>query len=108
MVTKDEEDPTGRRSGRPLPPGERPPGSGDGWVTLADGRVLWGRYGAAGMLQLRGAGWRTIAQDQATSVVWGMPGAAVALGAAERTLPMSAIAGAVTECMAARPAGGAR
>ncbi len=50
MVTKDEADPTGRRSGRPLPPGERPPGSGDGWVTLADGRVLWGRYGAAGML----------------------------------------------------------
>jgi two-component system response regulator WspF len=67
-----------------------------------------GKDGAAGMLQLRGAGWRTIAQDQATSVVWGMPGAAVALGAAERTLPMSAIAGAVTECMAARPAGGAR
>lgn len=25
-------------------------GSGDGWVTLASGRVVWGRYGAAGML----------------------------------------------------------
>lgn len=25
-------------------------GSGDGWVTLADGSVLWGRYGAAGLL----------------------------------------------------------
>ena len=28
----------------------RPPGSGDGWVTLSTGRVVWGRYGAAGML----------------------------------------------------------
>ena len=26
------------------------PGSGDGWVTLDDGRVVWGRFGAAGML----------------------------------------------------------
>ena len=25
-------------------------GSGDGWITLASGRVMWGRYGAAGML----------------------------------------------------------
>lgn len=26
------------------------PGSGDGWVRTDDGRVYWGRYGAAGML----------------------------------------------------------
>ena len=26
------------------------PGSGDGWITLASGRVMWGRYGAAGLL----------------------------------------------------------
>lgn len=26
------------------------PGSGDGWVTLANGRVQWGRFGAAGLL----------------------------------------------------------
>lgn len=26
------------------------PGSGDGWVTLTSGRVVWGRFGAAGML----------------------------------------------------------
>lgn len=26
------------------------PGSGDGWVTLDSGRVVWGRFGAAGML----------------------------------------------------------
>lgn len=25
-------------------------GSGDGWVTLETGRVVWGRFGAAGML----------------------------------------------------------
>ena len=28
----------------------RPGGSGDGWLTLESGRVMWGRYGAAGML----------------------------------------------------------
>jgi len=28
----------------------RPAGSGDGWVELASGRKVWGRYGAAGML----------------------------------------------------------
>lgn len=26
------------------------PGSGDGWVTLGTGRVVWGKFGAAGML----------------------------------------------------------
>lgn len=26
------------------------PGSGDGWVTASDGRVFWGRFGAAGLL----------------------------------------------------------
>lgn len=26
------------------------PGSGDGWTKLPDGRVFWGRYGAAGVL----------------------------------------------------------
>ena len=67
-----------------------------------------GKDGAAGMLELRTAGWRTLAQDEASSVVWGMPGAAVALGAAERTVPMSGMAAAVAEAMAARASGGAR
>ena len=67
-----------------------------------------GKDGAAGMLELRTAGWRTFAQDEASSVVWGMPGAAVALGAAERTVPMSGMAAAVAEAMAARLPGGAR
>ncbi|MBU3728212.1 MAG: chemotaxis-specific protein-glutamate methyltransferase CheB [Phycisphaerales bacterium] len=54
-----------------------------------------GRDGAAGLLQLRKAGWRTIAQDEASSAVWGMPGAAVALGAAERVLPVGRIGHAI-------------
>lgn len=39
-------------SARPSDGPDRPvaPGSGDGWVTLANGRVLWGRFGAAGLL----------------------------------------------------------
>jgi len=35
------------------PAGQGPPaapGSGDGWVTLTSGKVLWGRFGAAGLL----------------------------------------------------------
>jgi two-component system chemotaxis response regulator CheB len=55
-----------------------------------------GRDGAAGLLALRRAGGRTIAQDEASSVVYGMPREAVALGAAERVLPLSAIAPAVS------------
>jgi two-component system response regulator WspF len=54
-----------------------------------------GRDGAAGLLQLRTAGWRTIAQDESSSAVWGMPGAAVALGAAERVLPLERIGHAI-------------
>lgn len=52
-----------------------------------------GRDGAKGLLEIRTRGGHTIAQDEATSVVWGMPGEAIALGAAERVLPLEAIAG---------------
>ncbi|WP_020650249.1 protein-glutamate methylesterase/protein-glutamine glutaminase [Solimonas variicoloris] len=51
-----------------------------------------GDDGARGLLALREAGARTLAQDEASSVVWGMPGAAYKLGAAERLLPLDAIA----------------
>ncbi|HXS28091.1 MAG TPA: chemotaxis response regulator protein-glutamate methylesterase [Steroidobacteraceae bacterium] len=54
-----------------------------------------GKDGARGLLEMRTAGSPTVAQDEATSVVWGMPGEAVALGAAERVLPIEAIASAV-------------
>jgi two-component system chemotaxis response regulator CheB len=50
-----------------------------------------GRDGAAGLLEVRGAGGSTIAQDEATSVVYGMPREAVLLGAAERILPLGEI-----------------
>ena len=50
-----------------------------------------GRDGAAGLLQIRRAGGLTVAQDEATSVVFGMPREAVALGAAERVLPLNEI-----------------
>ena len=53
-----------------------------------------GKDGARGMKEMRDAGSPTIAQDEATSVVWGMPGEAVAIGAAEKTLPLGEIASA--------------
>ena len=56
-----------------------------------------GRDGASGLLALRRAGWFTIAQDEATSVIWGMPGAAAKLDAADRVLPVSEIARAITD-----------
>lgn len=51
-----------------------------------------GADGAQGLLTLKNTGARTIAQDRETSVVWGMPGEAVKRGAAQETLPLSAIA----------------
>jgi two-component system chemotaxis response regulator CheB len=54
-----------------------------------------GRDGAAGLSDIRRAGGTTIAQDEATSVVFGMPREAILLGAAERVLPLDAIAPAL-------------
>jgi two-component system, chemotaxis family, protein-glutamate methylesterase/glutaminase len=51
-----------------------------------------GTDGASGLLSMKQAGAHTIAQDEETSVVWGMPGEAVKLGAAEKILPLQAIA----------------
>lgn len=52
-----------------------------------------GSDGANGMLSIRECGSPTVAQDKDSSVVWGMPGSAVRLGAADKVLPLSAIAG---------------
>jgi two-component system chemotaxis response regulator CheB len=51
-----------------------------------------GKDGAAGLLAVRRAGGVTIAQDEQSSVVFGMPREAIALGAAERILPIRDIA----------------
>ena len=47
-----------------------------------------GKDGAAGLLAMKQAGAQTIAQDEESSIVWGMPGAAVALGAAQKIVPL--------------------
>ena len=54
-----------------------------------------GADGAQGLLGMRKAGASTITQDEATCVVYGMPREAVRLGASERALPLSEIAGAL-------------
>lgn len=54
-----------------------------------------GNDGAEGMLELSRAGARTIAQDESSCVVFGMPREAIRLGAAQRTLTLTAIAPAL-------------
>ncbi|MFB3776614.1 MAG: chemotaxis response regulator protein-glutamate methylesterase [Bryobacteraceae bacterium] len=56
-----------------------------------------GSDGAQGMLRMKRAGARTIAQDEASSVVFGMPREAIRLGAADRVLPLTHIAGAILQ-----------
>ncbi len=51
-----------------------------------------GDDGAKGLLEMREAGARTFAQDEASSVVFGMPREAIACGAAEKVVPLHAIA----------------
>ncbi|TWB15277.1 two-component system chemotaxis response regulator CheB [Nitrospirillum amazonense] len=51
-----------------------------------------GDDGARGLLEMKGAGAQTIAQDEATSVVFGMPREAIALGAADKILPLDQLA----------------
>ncbi len=51
-----------------------------------------GADGARGLLEIRLRGGRTIAQDQQSCVVFGMPKEAIALGGAEKVLPLDEIA----------------
>ncbi|MBI3637579.1 MAG: chemotaxis response regulator protein-glutamate methylesterase [Candidatus Rokubacteria bacterium] len=54
-----------------------------------------GHDGARGLLAMRQAGAHTVAQDEDSCVVFGMPREAIALGAAERVVPLARIADAV-------------
>jgi two-component system chemotaxis response regulator CheB len=51
-----------------------------------------GKDGAEGLLEMKNAGAYTVAQNEETCVVYGMPAAAVALGAADKVLPLDKIA----------------
>jgi two-component system chemotaxis response regulator CheB len=57
-----------------------------------------GDDGARGMLEMKQAGATTIAQDEASCVVFGMPKEAIKLGAADKVLPLQAVAGAILTC----------
>jgi two-component system chemotaxis response regulator CheB len=50
-----------------------------------------GDDGAKGLLEMRDAGAFTVAQDEASCVVFGMPKEAIALGAADRILPLKRV-----------------
>jgi two-component system response regulator WspF len=64
------------------------------WRAASAGLLLtgMGRDGAEGLKAMRERGFLTIAQDQATSAVYGMPKAAAAIDAADRIMPLDAIA----------------
>lgn len=50
-----------------------------------------GDDGAKGLLEMKEAGAQTIAQDEKTSIVFGMPREAIALGAAQKVVPLQLI-----------------
>ncbi len=54
-----------------------------------------GDDGAAGLLEMRQQGARTLAQDEESCVVFGMPKEAIKRGAAERVVPLAAVAGEI-------------
>jgi len=56
-----------------------------------------GDDGARGLLEMHEVGAYTLAQDEASCVVYGMPREAVALGAADRVLPLGEISAALMQ-----------
>lgn len=63
-----------------------------------------GKDGAEGLLEMKKAGAYTVVQNEETCVVYGMPGAAVALGAADKILPLDRIAGDLLQHLTQRDA----
>lgn len=63
-----------------------------------------GKDGAEGLLDMKNAGAYTVAQNEETCVVYGMPAAAVALGAADKILPLDKIAGDLLQQLSKRNA----
>lgn len=63
-----------------------------------------GKDGAEGLLEMKKAGAYTVVQNEETCVVYGMPAAAVALGAADKILPLDKIAGDLLAHVSARNA----
>jgi len=53
--------------------------------------------GAKGAKTARSYGATVVCQDESSSVVWGMPRACVEVGACDKVLPLSGIAGAVAK-----------
>jgi len=66
-----------------------------------------GHDGAAGLAAIRAAGGSTLAQDEASSVIFGMNRVAIERGAAQRVLPLSAMAAAMLDQVRGAAAGGA-
>lgn len=58
-----------------------------------------GRDGAVGIKAIKDAGGKTIAQDEKTSVIFGMPKEAIALGAADKILPINKIADEIVDSL---------
>jgi two-component system chemotaxis response regulator CheB len=56
-----------------------------------------GDDGAHGLKEMKTAGALTVAQDEATSVVFGMPREAIELGAADKVLPLQALAAQIVQ-----------
>ncbi len=56
-----------------------------------------GRDGADGMVEIKRRGGRTLAQDEESSVIFSMPKAAIKAGVVDHVLPLSKIAGKISE-----------
>ena len=54
-----------------------------------------GDDGSRGLLEMKEAKAKTLAQDEESCVVFGMPNEAIKLGAVDKTVPLSAIAGEI-------------